>query len=374
MLLAVPLIASPRVAVGQQGSGAVDGTVTAAGTGAALPFATVSVDSGGRPVFTDSAGVFHLRRLSAGRHRIRARELGYAAADTVVDVQPDAAPLNLTLSLTAVPHQLPQVAVRGRLSCRVPGFADSAVSPALATLATELKVNAERVELLSRELPYEYSIEAHVTTRSDYHPERDRDEVDTLEFTTTERHVYRPGDLIDSRFVGRRPVWGYEGPYIYLPELADLVVPSFQSHHCFGYGGVDTVEGRPELRVDFWPLASMHSADAEGSLYVDPERLVVLRSEIRMTRGEYEVPPIRDLEDRTWYREIVPYVVVEDSGRTTFRGGGAIWGGEVQEVEEHHVIGYKPLAAKKGKKQDPQDERCFVDQCWRVAIGELVGE
>jgi hypothetical protein len=340
-LLALPL-------AGQDSTVEVTGVVIARDGNTPLPFATIALDSSALSWFTDSNGVFRLHAVPLGKHRIRARELGFAPEETNVDITPDLQSVSVTIALRRVPHALPRVSVGDRLRCLHPGFPDSAASPALAAVAEALAANAERMSLLNKQQPYDYSIEAHLVYRFRDHPELDRDEVDTLEFRTNERRPYRPGGIEDTWFVGRRPMNGYEGPYIYLPDVEDFSLPAFTNHHCFRYGGVDSTTGTPELRIDFSPLDKMRDADAEGSVFLDPERLVIRRSTIRMTRGEHLVPPIRRFETSTWFRELVPYVVVEDSSRT-LQTEWSPRSGQADATEEQRVIDYHPLPKRHAK-------------------------
>ena len=345
LVLGIALLASAARA--QDTTGAVHGTVLSSDNQQPLAFATVTLDSTGVTVFADSSGSFRIGKVAAGPHHLRARELGYTPLDTTVEVHA-AQTVELVLALAripyVVPYVLPPVAITGRNKCRIPGLSDSTMGADVVTLATQLVVNAQRVHLLEAQQPYEYWIESTISRHSEYRPERNGEEVDTLVFRSDVRHAYRPGDIIDPRLVGRRLSGREERnvDYIYLPELEDLAEPSFMSHHCFTFGGVDTVAGEPELRIDFRPLDKMRSADAEGSFFLDPTRFVAKRAVLRMTKGDHEVPPIWHLEAFIWYREIAPLIVVEDSARYTLEGGTALTGGEVKQVEQQRVIQYHP--------------------------------
>ncbi len=345
LVLGIALLAS--VAHAQDTTGTVHGIVLSSEHQQPLAFATITLDSTAATVFADSSGSFRIGKVAAGRHHLRARELGYSPLDTTVEVQ-SAQTIELVLALGripyVVPYILPPVGITGRSKCRIPGLSDSTMSPDVVTLATQLVVNAQRVHLLEAQQPYEYWIESTISRHSEYRPDRDGEDVDTLVFRSDIRHAYRPGDIIDPRLIGRRLSGREERnvDYIYLPELEDLVEPSFISHHCFTFGGVDTAAGEPELRIDFRPLDKMRSADAEGSFFLDPSRFVAKRAILRMTKGDHEVPPIWHLEALIWYREIAPLIVVEDSARYTLVGGTALTGGEVTQIEQQRVIQYHP--------------------------------
>jgi hypothetical protein len=325
----------------------VRGAVVSGDAHEPIPFPTITLDSGSAAVFGDSSGTFHIGPVTRGRHQLRVRELGYAPSDTVFNVA-TAGEVDLTVPLARIPYVLPPVAARANEPCRTPGVSDTALGPALASLTTQLVTNADRVRLLTARAPYDYVVEARISRQVKYRPELDEETVDTLEFSSKERHDYKPGDVIDPRFIGRRLTRGYDsGPYIYLPELEDLAQPSFLSHHCFDFGGVDTVAGQPELRVDIRPLDRMRAADAVGSFYLDPQRFVAKRAVFRLTNGEHQVPPIRHLEATIWYREIAPLIVVEDSARYDLIAGSPLTGGEISAVEEQRLI---KIACKKSRR------------------------
>ncbi|GEM_PF-2329546 len=326
----------PGAGAVQQATGTVQGVVSAWG-GQPLPFATVTLDSTGRTVFGDSSGTFRLDGVPVGRHRLWVRDLGFVPAAVTVDVRTDeAAPLRV--DLVRLPYRLPPVSVRGQTRCRTPGIPDSTVNPELAVLARELRANGDRVALLLGQQPFDYTIEAHIDVRHEWASALESEEVDTLVYASGERHPYRPGRVLDQHFVGRRVHGGYPGPYIYLPDLEDLTDSLFQTHHCFSYAGEDTADGRHELRIDFRPLDSMHGVDVAGAFFLDPDRLVVLRSVTRLTHPDRMYPPIRALTAEVRYREIVPLVAVEDSAHIVQVSGSALDGGPRETVEDHRLI------------------------------------
>jgi len=67
--------------------GSIAGTVTAAGGGTLLPRATITVTGTRLTAEADAAGRYSISSVPVGTHRVRARMLGYAAADTSVVVE-----------------------------------------------------------------------------------------------------------------------------------------------------------------------------------------------------------------------------------------------------------------------------------------------
>src|SRR2546426_12545170 len=112
-LLVVPVI--PLVA---QQTGTVSGTVVATESGAPLAGASVVIVGTARSVLTNEKGQYHLS-VPAGAHTVRARLIGYDAAEQRVTV---AAGQNVTTAfkLKASALSLNEVVVIGALTSRHP--------------------------------------------------------------------------------------------------------------------------------------------------------------------------------------------------------------------------------------------------------------
>src|SRR2546429_1485528 len=83
--------------------GTITGTVTAAGTGAPLPRAIVSVVGTRLSADADATGHYTLSGVPVGTQRVRARMLGYAAVDTsVVVAEGQETVLDLQLKVQAI--------------------------------------------------------------------------------------------------------------------------------------------------------------------------------------------------------------------------------------------------------------------------------
>ncbi|HEX8906600.1 MAG TPA: TonB-dependent receptor plug domain-containing protein, partial [Longimicrobiaceae bacterium] len=82
--LAIAVLARPALA---QGTGAVEGTVTAQAGGAPLAGVRISAD-GIAPAVTDAAGRFRISRISAGPHTLVAARLGLASAAQSITIAP----------------------------------------------------------------------------------------------------------------------------------------------------------------------------------------------------------------------------------------------------------------------------------------------
>ena len=113
--LLAALFVTSALAAAQQ-TGTVSGTVVAAGSAAPLPGASVVIVGTARTVLTNEKGQYHLS-VPAGAHTVRARLIGYDAAEQRVTV---AAGQTVTsdFKLTASPLSLNEVVVVGARTSR----------------------------------------------------------------------------------------------------------------------------------------------------------------------------------------------------------------------------------------------------------------
>jgi len=79
-------IAGFASAASAQNTGAIEGTVTVAGTNAALADATVSLVGTNRGARTDESGKFRIPGLAAGSYQVRAQRIGYTSLTRAVTV------------------------------------------------------------------------------------------------------------------------------------------------------------------------------------------------------------------------------------------------------------------------------------------------
>ncbi len=110
-LLVVPFV--PLVA---QQTGTVSGTVVATESGAPLAGASVVIVGTARSVLTNEKGLYHLS-VPAGAHSVRARLIGYDAAEQRV-VVPAGQTITVDFKLTATPLSLNEVVVVGARTSR----------------------------------------------------------------------------------------------------------------------------------------------------------------------------------------------------------------------------------------------------------------
>jgi hypothetical protein len=316
-LLILPLsvanaqVATTPAAPPADSSEAVTGDVVA-DNGEPVAYATVVVEPGKISRFADAGGSFSIGHLTARLYRLRVRQIGFAAADTLIQLgvpgQVGAKRLRLTLKRIAV--KLPQVNILAQKECVVTGIPDSAVSPNLAAIFGELLKNVDRYQLLVDDYPFAFTREEWRVSRNDADYE-ETVSLDTVAYDVRAMNYrrYRPGSIVYTDL--RR---GDVKQIMYLPNFGDLGDPVFQQWHCFEYVGEDTTQspGTPLIRVDFRPAATINTPDVEGSVYLDEVRYIVRRAEFRLTRPNKASPPVVGVRAATTFREIVPLVPVFD--------------------------------------------------------------
>ncbi len=211
----------------------VSGSVVDSAAGRPVAYATVLLLPGNRETFTDDSGAFRLGTVLSGTYRIRARQIGYAAADTTITVATGAA-LRLSLRLHRIPLVLPQVSVQSRRSngCVATGPPDSAANPQLFTIFAQVRANVDRFRLLVDEYPFRYAREEGRLIRSS--PGDDSTlGVDTAAYESTAHGSYRQGGVIYNDVDAR----GRRTQYMYLPTFRDFADSAFLAAHCFTFEG-----------------------------------------------------------------------------------------------------------------------------------------
>jgi hypothetical protein len=297
--VALVLCAAPLSAQDSTASGHLTGRVLYRETSAGVPYATVTLNPpSGTSRFADSSGAFSFVHLAPGTYRLRARQIGFTPFDTTVQVLPAPAVTNVTLRLRHV-VRLAQVTVRAKAprECTNPGVPDSTVDPALALMFSQMRENIVRMRILMTDYPYRYRRIDDYIEREAGHEDR-RVETDTLEGDSWEEERYAPGEVQTSGYKHDQPM-----QFMHLVQFQDLTERSFEDNHCFHL--VDDQSGL--ARIDFRPRASLETPDIEGSVYLDPEKMIVRHATFHLTRPR---PPIHDWGYSSTFNEVVPLVPV----------------------------------------------------------------
>lgn len=285
-------------AAGQTGATLVT-TIVERETHSPLGYSTVTVAAVGRPDsisrFTDDAGQILFGPLVPGRYRIRARELGFAPADTVVELRDTASHAGVVLALRAIPHRLATVDVRSQAVCRQPGEDSSGLSG----IAALIRENAHRAQLLTAAYPFYYQREERFTES------KRLIRVDTGTYDSRRHPGYRAGHLLRTQMDRQ----GNRSTVFALPNLQDLADSAFERLHCFWFAGSDS----GAIRVDVAPVVTLGAPDVAAEFYLDPTHYVVRRAIFHLTHPDRLGPLLKAWTVETRYRELAPLVAVADS-------------------------------------------------------------
>jgi hypothetical protein len=208
----------------------------------------------------------------------------------------------------------------------------------------EFRRNAERLRLLLEDYPLQLTYartEKQIGDASAVLAEK----ADSVSSTTGSGDAYRPGEVI------RKPNEPGQPRFIMrIPTVVDLAAPEFERHHCFHYAGIDSVAGQEYHRIDFVPSTDLTAADVEGSLYLDPESLILRRSEFRLVRIPREIRFTTSMRVITRYQEYRPFLPLPDYVFVTQAlRGGKINGRQTHwSVQEYELVEYNFLDGEPG--------------------------
>ena len=287
--------------------------------GGALGYSVVAVVPGDRQILTDDDGRFAFVGLEAGSYRIRAKHLGYLPLDTMVTVAAgETADLELRLSRLTV--QLSEMRVVAPGPCVHPGPPDPATEPTLALIFAQLRENADRAIALGQKYPFAYQMQRKFSLLVINRSVRALG-TDTVVVDGTPRWAYRAGHVVT--------VVNDHGDMVRqlnIPGLVQLADSGFHNSHCFSYGGLQKIDGKRYIRVNFETYVRLAEPDIEGSAYLDPDGFQIRRLIIALTNPQRVEPEMVKLEVTSIFRDVVPSIVILDSaeGVTTFerRSGG----------------------------------------------------
>jgi hypothetical protein len=322
----------------------VRGTVSARDGGGTLPYAVVSLRplakgrTTERPIerFANERGAFAISDVQPGPYRLRVRQLGFTPLDTVIAVAASEAEAPLQLQLTRIAVQLSAVQVLVRRTCTHPGVPDSTSSPELYAIFDQLRQNAERYVLLADQYPFRYSLERSYGWSGGEGSTR-MGQKDTVVVSSDVRWRYSPGHVV-SRVRGLTG-----GEYeVTLPTLPDFADPTFQRNHCFEFAGTEATGDARYVRVAFKASAKLKSPDVHGWVRLDPTTYQVRQATITLTkipRG-WSTNQIAGVTATTWFREIVPSIVIVDSVSASNAFRKATRDGTAQATETHRLVNF----------------------------------
>ena len=310
--------------------------------GTPLAYSTVAIAEKGIERFSNQRGEFYMSGMAPGVYRLRVRQLGFTAKDTVVQLSPPHRNISFQVRLTPIPFVLENVVVTGVGQCPQATDLSDPQNAALGLIFGEVSKNADRVRLLQDRYPYTYTLWREFTTFDSYIGPRSTVR-DTVTYSSASSWKYLPGEVVqhDSITAAGQQV-------MRLPQLVDLADTTFQQTHCFYYRGTERRDAGLQHRIDFIPLSQFDFPDVEGSVFIDTKSYVLTSAVFRLTGGERLKPPITGIEVTTEYSEIYPSVVIfreiratqppTDARRTRFNG----------LRQRQHLVNHRFLRGKPG--------------------------
>jgi hypothetical protein len=307
--------------------------------GDAIPLAIVALGPGYREHFTSESGAFAFNGVSRGTYRLVGRQVGFRPADTLVVVQDSS--IDVTLKLTPLVVQLSEISVTAeatvsvsRAHCTAPGPPDRTRDAALADVYEQLRQNAERYWLLADSYPAQYRMARRLWV------ENHLANVDTLQLRTDTRWRYAPGHLL----VDVQGPRGGSEMQVNLPTLPDLADSAFVRVHCFHLVGLDTLDGRRWVRMDFRAWDRLVEPDVDGSAYLDPNNYLIHHATVRLTHPDRALPGLAAFTARVAYREIAPSLLIVDrisAEQSSYLGSRLVARNEDQQLLD--VVFLRPL-------------------------------
>lgn len=330
----------------------VRGAVVAAENGERISYALVVLEPRFSQRFADDQGTFAFLNVQPGQYHLLVRQVGFHPFDTAITVGATMPSLRIELRRIAVELHTITVAAPGR--CRTSGTPDPVANGQLATIFEQLTLNAQRQAVLLDKYPFEYVVIRQLTdiVRVPNTTGRvaNRTRTDTLTFLSRDRWPYAPGRVAteaeDYALTRTR--------LVRLPVLADFADSLFQNWHCFSYGGVETINDRRLIRLDFKPSERLREADVSGSAWLDPDSYQVTRVFVRLTHIEKVADGVESWTASSTFRDILPNLsVTERMSATTSLIPASVSGVVVGRAERQDLLRVAFRGATPGSESVP---------------------
>ena len=294
---AAALIMASALSPGLAAAQYVRGEVVSAATQIALPYSTVTLAPAFEPRMSDGSGRFAFPQVAPGQYRLTIKHIGYTPFDTTLTV---VAGHELVVRAALVPLaiDLPPVTVTALGGCTNPGPPDPRAEPQLAAIFTELRENAGFFRLLSDRYPFRYWVQRRLLLAPG------RLLIDTVEYRSDQRWRYAPGRMV--RAAGSPQ--GRTERSLILPNITDLAEGAFHTAHCFTFGGVEQIDERAHLRVDFQAAAKLRSPDVDGTAWLDSASYELRRVVLRLTNPQRVQKDIADVEVTVFFDKVQPSI------------------------------------------------------------------
>jgi hypothetical protein len=342
-----------RAPADRSNTGAIVGIVITKEGALRLGFSVVSI-SLGRERFTNDSGAFTLTDLPPGPIQLRVRHLGYSPADVPIIIRAGETD-TIQIALAHIAVRLIAVEVHGYPECKNPGPPDPAKDSAFAIAFDQLRQNAEQYRLLTREYPFNEAIERTMAT-AHADGQLTMEITDTLAVRSIDQWRYKPGDMIateKSHFAFLRG-----SMMLNLPTLTSFADPLFLANHCFHNGGLESVEGKQLLRIDFVAASRLRDPDVDGAIYLDPDNFHIRRAFLHLSKIPRSIHGLAQVEVTTIFGEIYPSVplIAAVSSVNQFSDDADHPDAPTRAIEEQRLIAVNFLKSRPGdeaKKAKP---------------------
>lgn len=289
-------------------TGTLIGTVRAAPTGTALPYAVIAIPALSRERFTGANGQFVMTDVPAGTHAVTVRRIGFVPQQFTVTITAGIA-TTLDPQLVQIPVRLSSLMVRPVEPCTTPGAPDPALFPEVAQLVALLRENAETYRSLATQHPYDYAQWRALAVMARDTMRLTSVVVEQVAGAKTAR--YRPGRVVTSTGRGANAT-----VVMNLPTILDLVDQQFVDNHCFRFGGKSVNGSETWVRLDIRAADRLRSPDVHGAFYLDSASAQLRRMELELSRVD-RVPAslrgLRAVQVTTTFLDIAPGLSIIDN-------------------------------------------------------------
>lgn len=299
-----------------------------------LANARVTLQPAARVQLTSPQGIARFDGMGVGMQRVAVRRIGFQPLDTTIVVAD--APVTLRVALRQVAMTLAEVQVVAYPICRKPGVPKRSTDPIMFELLEQLRLNGEQYMYMVDSLPFAFRAER--VTEATYRSGRAAKlSVDTIVIRGDQTRRYRPGRVV----VSSRGLDDRREQLMMLPTLDDFASKGFLENHCFHYGGVETVDGQPAVRVDFRAAQKLRTPDVHGTIWLDSAGYLIRRAELELTRVPRGLEGIAGVTVTTGFTEVAPAMPILDvvDGVTRFVVARSLGDAMVQAVERQRRLG-----------------------------------
>jgi hypothetical protein len=214
---------------------------------------------------------------------------------------------SVSVMLTHIVVRLAAVRVSAQPVCKNPGAPQPGKDSTFATIFEQLRQNADQFRLLTATYPYVYAVERSFST-SLVSGDVQMGAVDTLAFSSADSWTYRPGAVVQRE--GLLRLLGFGTMTMHIPTLANFADTAFVANHCFYNSGIEKLDGRDLLRIDFVAASKISDPDVNGSMYLDPTSFEIRRSVVRLSRIPRGISGLAETQAETYFGEVVTSVPV----------------------------------------------------------------